>query len=221
MCGRMTLASDDIDEVAREIEAIYDASLRPSHRARYNIAPTDPHLIVRHEGGQRRLERASWGFVRPHRPPLFNARSETAALRDSFRDSFAGRRCIVPADGFYEWSGPKNDRRPYWLHRRDGRLLLLAGIFEDDGATRRFCVLTTNPNAVVARLHDRMPVILRPDDVDAWLENGSPTLLEAAPDDVLVAVPVSARVNSVKNDDPACRAPAAPEVPAQLRLSGF
>ena len=232
----MTLAWSDLDEVADALSAVYAPEMRPLYRPRYNIAPTDPHPIVHltapadaaaPPGAQRRLTFASWGFsVGAKRPPLINARSETAALRDSFRRSFAARRCIVPADGFYEWSGPKQARQPHWIHRRDGQLLLLAGLYQDEAQSPpaagvppgRFCVLTTSPNQLIAPLHDRMPVILDPGAVDLWLRDGTATLLSPAPDDLLSVEAVSLRVNSVKNDDPACLLPPSPEIPRQLRL---
>jgi putative SOS response-associated peptidase YedK len=221
MCGRMTLAWSDLDEVADALEATYDEQLRGLYRPRYNIAPTDRHpvVILADDAHSRRLTFAGWGFSRgAKRPPLFNARSETAALRDSFRQAFAARRCVVPADGFYEWSGPKDARQPHWIHRRDGHLLLMAGLFEETPEDARFSVLTTSPNQVVARLHDRMPVILEPGEVDVWLRNGAPELLKATGEDTLTTQEVSPRVNSVKNDDPGCLLPPQTESPRQLRL---
>ena len=227
MCGRMTLAWSDLDEVAAALEATYDEQLRGLYRPRYNIAPTDRHpvVILADDVQSRRLTFAGWGFSRgAKRPPLFNARSETAALRDSFRQAFAARRCVVPADGFYEWSGPKDARQPHWIHRRDGRLLLMAGLYEDGPAASgapadpRFSVLTTSPNQLVARLHDRMPVILEPADVDSWLRSGAPALLKPTGEETLTTQEVSARVNSVKNDDPACLLPPQTQAPRQLRL---
>jgi putative SOS response-associated peptidase YedK len=223
----MTLARDDFDEVADELEALYAPELAAAYRPRYNVAPTDPHLILRLQGkGDRWLQRGTWGFYGgPKRPPLFNARAETATTRGSFAAAFAERRCVVPADGFYEWSGPKDARQPFWIHRADGRLLLLAGLYQDGppGETPqppRFTVLTTAPNAMMAAVHDRMPVILEPADAATWLQRGDPALLRSAAEDVLRAVPVSSRVNSVKNDDPACLEPVGAETtrPGQLRL---
>jgi putative SOS response-associated peptidase YedK len=225
----MTLAWSDLDEVAAALEATYDDELRALYRPRYNVAPTDLHPIVTLAGAAqvRRLDFAAWGFSRgAKRPLLINARSETAALREGVRHAFASHRCIVPADGFYEWSGPKEARQPHWIHRRDGRLLLMAGLYEDapagqigaGGDRGRFCVLTCSPNQTVARLHDRMPVILEPGDVGAWLRNDAGAWLGPAPEDTLITAPVSSRVNSVKNDDPSCLLPPGPEAVRQLRL---
>jgi putative SOS response-associated peptidase YedK len=215
MCGRMTLSRRELAELADELDAMPVAGAADVYRPRYNVAPTDTHPIVRLDGTGRRLLPAVWGFSNaPGRPPLFNARAETAAIKDSFRDAFVNGRCVVPADGFYEWAGTGQDRRPFWLHRAAGKLLLFAGLYEQSAiAGARFTVLTTGPNTVVAQLHDRMPVILAPDQVDRWLRRGDPGLLQPAPDDLLVVTPVSARVNSVRNDDPACLEPPGPESP--------
>jgi putative SOS response-associated peptidase YedK len=217
MCGRMTLSRRELAELADELDAMPVAGAAATYRPRYNVAPTDTHPIVRLDPtGERHLQPAIWGFVStaPGRPPLFNARAETAPIKDSFRGAFVNGRCIVPADGFYEWAGTGDARRPFRLHRADGKLLLFAGLYEQSAtAGHRFTILTTEPNTVVAQLHDRMPVILAPDQVDRWLRRGDPGLLQPAPDDTLVATPVSARVNSVRNDDPACLEPPSPEAP--------
>jgi putative SOS response-associated peptidase YedK len=167
------------------------------------VAPTDVHLILRMAGGRRRLEPARWGFPpsQAGRPPLFNARSDTAPIKDAFRAAWAGGRCVVPTDGFFEWRG----RTPLWFHRRDGKLLLLAGLW-DAGC---FTVLTTEPNALVRQVHDRMPAVLSAEEAAAWLAAPSQELLHPAPEGVLVATPVGDRVNSIRHDDPECLAPAA------------
>jgi putative SOS response-associated peptidase YedK len=219
MCGRMSLSRRELLELADELEALPVAGAAALYRPRYNVAPTDRHPIVSLERGRRRLEMAGWGFVRGRgQPPLFNARSETAPVKDSFRAAFAGGRCLVPADGFFEWAGAGERRRPFWLHPADGKLLLFAGLCElappGDGGGRRFSVLTTAASEEVARLHHRMPVILAPADVDRWLRSGDPELLRPAAEGVLRVAPVSTRVNSVRHDDPACLDPPAPEPPS-------
>ena len=217
----MSLSRRELVELADELDALPGAGAAEAYRPRYNIAPTDIHPIVRLDGKRRLLEPAEWGFVREGRPPLFNARAETAALKEAFRDAFVGGRCVVPADGFFEWTSAGDDRRPFWIRRADGKLLLLAGLYEPAGPLQdggwRFTVLTTNPNATIAPLHDRMPVILEPIDVATWLRHGSPALLHPAPDGTLLTTPVSRRVNSVRNDDPACLEPETPETAPQKR----
>lgn len=207
----MTLTRKDLDEVARELEASYDPALATSYRSRWNLAPTDRHVILVGQPG-RHLEPATWGFARKRL--LINARAESAAWKDAFREAFARRRCVVPADGFYEWSGEGAARRPHWFHRSDGRLLWLAGLYEEEAAQGspasesrapwRFTLLTTSANQLLATIHDRMPVILSPGDAATWLAAPASGLLRPAPEGWLVAQPASRRVNAVRNDDPAC-----------------
>lgn len=230
MCGRFTLTRKDFRTLARDLDAAFDEEGAALYRPRYNIAPTDPHWIVRTRREERQLLPARWGLVNSWAPDMkgaarqINARSESAPKRPAFRDAFLQRRCIVPADGFYEWIGVKEARRPVWYHAPDGALLLFAGLYESwrnpaDGAwTRTFTILTTAANDVVAPVHDRMPVILPPARVDDWLHipaEGADVyaarvteLLRPAGPDVLVATSVSRRVNSVRNDDEGCIAPA-------------
>jgi putative SOS response-associated peptidase YedK len=181
---------------------------------------------------------ATWGIASPwvKGPPgagrLVNARAETARTKPAFREAFARRRCAVPADGFYEWTGPKGARRPIRFAPAGGGLICLAGLYEvardpatgEDAAT--FVVLTTEPNAEVAPVHDRMPVIVAGDDLDAWLDvsdgggaaqaERAEALLRPAPPGLLEARPASLRVNSVANDDPSLLRPEQdPEPPAR------
>jgi putative SOS response-associated peptidase YedK len=221
MCARMTLSRRELAEVADELDAVFDADAAAGYRPRYNVAPTDAHVMLRLEpSGARRLELGRWGFVREGRPLLINARAETARVRDAFRAAYAHGRCLLPADGFYEWSSVDGEGRPFWMHRRDGKLLLFAGLFEEMPGTgeRRFTVLTTPPNAPLARIHDRMPAVLAADEAAAWLADGPTHLLRPAPADLLELTPVSRRVSSVKNDDPACILPVDPDAGRQLRL---
>jgi len=230
MCGRFTLTYAERERLAEElgvkVEEINDADYRP----RYNIAPTDPHLIVRLRLEDREALPAKWGLVNSwakdakRAAAQINARAETLASSSAFRDAFAKRRCVVPADGFYEWTGAGTDRRPIWFHRPDGRLILFAGLYESWRATpdnwqRTFTIITTEPNHLVSPIHDRMPVILDDEDVDRWLDpreedtEALKQLLAPCPDDLLVTRAVSQRVNSVRNDDPACLQPAETNVP--------
>ena len=144
-----------------------------------------------------------------------NARAETLDKRSAFRDAFKTRRCVVPADGFVEWIGPKAARQPIWFHRRDGGLLLFAGLYEywqpaPGEWESTFTIVTTATNSTIEPVHDRMPVILPEMVVDEWLHPrpndiaGLKALLVPAGDGLLLGTPVSPRVNSVKNDDPAC-----------------
>jgi putative SOS response-associated peptidase YedK len=217
MCGRFTLTYRKAELVAAElgvpVESLGD------YRPRYNIAPGQWHRIMRIEYEDRELLPARWGLVnhcvkdRNQGYKQINSRAETAHTRPAFRDAFKKRRCIVPADGFYEWAGPKGQRQPIWFHRPDGGLLLFAGLYESwqpvPGEWEpTFTIMTTDANATVAPVHNRMPVILPEGLADNWLypreedAGALRSLLVPAGPDVLIATPASMRVNSVKNDDP-------------------
>lgn len=212
MCGRFTLTREDFAALAEELGAEADAQVAAAYHPRYNVAPTQQHIVVRAEDGRRRLRLAEWGLKRGQ----INARAETAAEKGTFRDAFASRRCVIPADGFYEWTGTGGQRTPIWYHAPSGGLLLLAGLYDVDGDRLRFTILTTRPNALVASVHDRMPAILPADRVDDWLARPAAELLGPAPESALVAAFVSRRANDVANDDPACLTPSAG--PPQLKL---
>jgi putative SOS response-associated peptidase YedK len=215
MCGRMTLSKRELQEIADELGAMFDDSAAAAYRPRFNIAPTDVHVILLAPDGRRRLEPARWGLPSTvqGRPPHFNARAETAAFKDAFRAAYVGGRCVVPADGFYEWKKTPEGRQPFWIHRADGKLLLMAGLWD----AGRFAVLTTTPNQLVGEIHDRMPAILTDAEAAAWLADPAQKLLHPAPEGLLEARPVSSRVNSVRHDDPGCLAPAGHQ-PRQLSL---
>ena len=215
MCGRFTLTMRETEALAAELGVLVE-SLR-EYRPRYNIAPTDGHWIVRTKFEDHELLPARWGLVnswakdRKRAARQINARAETLASQPAFRDAFRQRRCVVPADGFFEWTGPKNARQPLWFHRPDGGLLLFAGLYESwrpnpDEWERTFTIITTEANGLVGQVHDRMPVILPDENVDAWLfAREEPAALRAMlvppPDDLLAIRKVSARVNSVREDD--------------------
>lgn len=233
MCGRFTLTTDDLDAVAELFGVTPTAEQRALHRPRFNVAPTDEHWFVRSKEGRRELLRGGWGLLNPWdadpkraRRPI-NARLETAAERPSFRDAWRRRRCIVPADGFFEWEGPRGRRRPLWFFPREGGLLHLAGLHatwrspEDEDDTRRtFTILTTVPDEVVAPVHDRMPLLLLPEQVEPWLA-GALTDAEAIARPArspLGVRAVSPRVSDVHHDDPDLLDPADPRVATQLDL---
>lgn len=212
---------------------------------RYNVAPTDQVLAVATSEGVRRLGTLSWGLVPAWANAagggrrMVNLRSETVAERPGFRRLLQQRRCIVPADGFYEWQGRPDGRakQPYLIRSRDGSPLALAGLWDvwsdrsDPEADRlRTCtVLTTAPNEVLAALHDRMPVILPPQVWDAWLDPSVTDLGELAAhlrpcdDALLELVAVGTAVNSVGNDGPALIEPVDPSELARQaeRARGF
>jgi putative SOS response-associated peptidase YedK len=223
MCGRFTITRRDGNSLAAEL-GVPEGSF-VDYRPRYNIAPTQPHFIVRIKYENREVLPATWGLVRSGSKDAsmaakcINARSETIETRSAFRDAFQKRRCVVPADGFFEWTGPKTARQPTWFHREDGQLLVFAGLYEawqkEQGAWETtFTILTTAANAVLESYHDRMPVILADRDADDWMDPRAPSpralkrLLVPAPNDLLIAIPVSPEVNNVDNDSPELLQPA-------------
>ena len=245
MCGRYLLhAPAGLIERAFGIE--FSQTARELGAPRFNIAPTQGVPIVRNppgrtltiirqgeiEGG-RELVTAKWGLIPAWaKDPsignrMINARAETVAEKPAFRDAFRARRCIVPASGFYEWqrrgNGPK---QPYLIRRRDGAPVGFAGLWEawtDRGTGEEITtctIVTCEPNPLMAKLHNRMPVILDPADYDAWLDpaRGGTELLRPCPEEWLEAVPVSTRVNSPGNDDETIIQPSDEALPAQRTL---
>lgn len=227
MCGRFTLAVPSYTELAEIFGAVADPTQLAFYHPRYNIAPITTHVVLRmHDGrhGAREIVPARWGLVNRWAKDAsgasrqINARSETVRERPAYRDAFEHRRCIVPADGFYEWAGVKGAKRPIWFHPPDGGLLNLAGLYETwkNPATgepeRTFTILTTAANDVVAPAHDRMPAIIRPADLDTWLmvpERGEAStadqamaLLRPAPNETFEPRWVSKRVNTAGYDAP-------------------
>jgi len=223
MCGRFVQALDARDYAGYFGATVsIDESLAPS----YNVAPTKTVYAVAGHQGKRLLGTFRWGLVPfwAKDPGIgsrhINARAETAADRPAFRDSFRHRRCIVPADGFFEWQQRETGGKvPYYLHSPDGSPLALAGLWAswkppESGERLATCtILTTTPNDLVRPIHDRMPVLLSPEHWERWLDRefeevgALQAMLAGAPGDALVAYPVSTLVNNVRNDYPECIAP--------------
>jgi putative SOS response-associated peptidase YedK len=221
MCGRYTLVTP-VERLAEEFG--FDTSsmdLPPN----YNVAPSQGVAAVLQKGGERRLELLRWGLIPSWADDpqigsrMINARAETAPEKPSFRRAFRERRCLIPADGFYEWKRTNGAKQPYYIRMKEGRPFAFAGLWEgwrDDGSPEiRSCtILTTRPNALAGEIHDRMPVILPAGSYDAWLDPEAEkeelvALLAAYPEDEMEAYPVSRLVNSPSNNDPRCVEPAA------------
>jgi putative SOS response-associated peptidase YedK len=200
-------------------------NLLPNLKPTWNMAPTmDAPVVRRHpESGERHLDALTWGFVpaftkvlKEARRPV-NARSETVATSGMFRNAFARRRCLVPAAAFYEWQATPAGKIPHAIARADGDPLAFAGIWEgwrspDGDILRGFAILTTTANAQMSVLHERMPVILEPDDWPGWLNEAEVdpvTLLRPAHEGVLRLWPVDKRVGNVRNDGPELLLPVA------------
>ena len=213
MCSRFSLTSPP--EAVRRFFRLTELEAFPP---RYNIAPTQPVLIVRSGlSGEREGVLVRWGliptWVKDPREftTLINARSETAAQKPSFRAAMRHKRCLVPADAFYEWTGKPGSKQPHRIGRRDDRLMAFAGLWEhwlgaDGSEVDTMAILTTAANDDMRGLHDRMPVMLEADQFDAWLDCSSGSsvdavqLLRPPPAGVLAAAPVSRRLNNPRNE---------------------
>lgn len=213
MCGRYTLRVPTetlaehfgLSEVGRTVP--------PS----YNVAPTsEVAAIVAGGGGERRLELLRWGLVPSWADDpgigarMINARSETAHEKPSFRRAFRERRCLIPADGFYEWRRTGDGKQPYHIRLREGRPFAFAGLWERWGDLRTCAILTTAANDAVAEVHERMPVILPPEDYDLWLDPETRDteyllpLMRPFEAGEMEVYPVSRFVNRPTNDDERC-----------------
>jgi putative SOS response-associated peptidase YedK len=247
MCGRFLLTSPP--EALRKIFGFLE---QPNLEPRFNIAPSQAvAAMIRDAAAERHFVWMRWGLLPAWsrgrdagrresggggRPavPLINARAETVGEKPSFREAFAARRCVVFADGFYEWRQSGN-RQPYCVRLSDTSPFALAAVWEPTGAARggeakdgdpeRGCALiTTQANARMAEVHHRMPVILTPEQVGPWLDPASTpdelqALLKPLPDDAVTLTPVSKRVNAVREDDAELlREERLPEAPSQLDL---
>lgn len=215
MCGRFSITGD-LDFYAHYfgVDDVMTDGLDKS----WNVAPTDPVYVIAERDGKRQIGTMKWGLV-PHwakddRSIHINARSETVDTTPAFRDSFSRKRCLIPADGFYEWEPPHQGRTPHWVYNADGHPMAFAGIWasrldpETNQWERTCSILTMDARGPIASIHDRMPVSLVPDVWDAWLDRdlrdaeAIRSLLQPSdPDNVLEHV-VSRKVNTVKNNGP-------------------
>jgi putative SOS response-associated peptidase YedK len=218
MCGRYTIRTFE--------PAVYEAILRferheePLFIPRYNVAPSQDVPVIRlDKDGRRVADFVRWGLIpswtkgKPKAQPI-NARDDTVQTSGMFRQAFQRRRCLVAADGFFEWKKIGKAKQPMFIHLKDDRPFAFAGIWErwrpDEQAEPidTVCHITTTPNDTVRPIHDRMPVILRKQDYALWLDKDADAgelmnLLKPLPDGELEAYPVSAQVNSPANDSPA------------------
>ena len=213
MCSRYSLTSPP--QAVRQTFGVFNKEEFPP---RYNIAPTQPVLIVRNSLRQEReLVLVRWGLIPSWvKDPndfatLINARAETATVKPSFRAAMRHRRCLVPANGFYEWTGPKGAKQPHLVRPRDGGVMAMAGIFEhwlgaDGSEIETMAILTVAANETMRPIHDRMPAILPPEAFELWLDcqSGSSVpvegLLTPAPNDLLEVMPVSKAINNPRNE---------------------
>jgi putative SOS response-associated peptidase YedK len=215
MCSRYSLTSPP-----EAVRAYFGYADTPNFPARYNIAPTQRIPVVCVDrAGARRFSLMRWGLLPPFVkdpkkfPTLINARSEEALDKPSFRNAMRWRRCLIPADGFYEWTGPNGKRRPFLIKPRVPKLIAFAGLYErwrdgQGGEVDTVTILTCPANATVSPLHDRMPVVLSPEDFASWLDvkgtapEAALKLLLAAADDLLDKVELDPKINDSKRDEP-------------------
>ncbi|MDD5409795.1 MAG: SOS response-associated peptidase [Methylobacter sp.] len=218
MCGRFALYSDPFTLARR-----FEAEALPELRPHYNIAPTQSIPIVREEEGKRRFALARWGLI-PHWAKdikigysTINARAETVADKPAFRNAFRHRRCLIPADTFYEWQAIAGSKvkQPWLIALRDREPMAFAGLWErwrsPEGEELESCsIIVTDANEIIRPIHERMPTILAPEDWDAWLETDAKdagslqSLLKPYPAEDMTAWPVSTKVNSPRNDSVEC-----------------
>jgi putative SOS response-associated peptidase YedK len=216
VCARFTLRKKKLKDVAEALDAEYSSDDEPLYRPRFNVAPTDIGWIVELAGDRRVLRPGTWNYLVSGGRPLINLRGENVGSGAGYREAFASRRCAAVSDGFYEWP-PTKGNAPTFYHRADDGLVLLGGLFQrpkEADTHARFTVLTTRPNSLVARVHDRMPVLLPVERLEEWLAaeaSEAANFIGPASEDALIARPVSKHVNSVKHDDETCIAVAAPE----------
>ena len=219
MCGRYVSSSSAA--VLESYLSVDEVKAEPLDES-YNVAPTDEVYAVVERDDKRLLGTMKWGLV-PwfSKDPktgakMINARAESVPTKPAFRRAFEKRRCLIPADGFYEWKKPEDGGKkiPYFIHGRDGRPIVFAGLWEvwresEDAEPLRTCtIITTSANDLLRSIHDRMPVVLPPERWEEWLDptnddvEGLRGLMVPAPNDLLELYPISTKVNSVRNDGP-------------------
>ena len=223
MCGRFTIVVS-WDELM--LRFMLEQAAPPFHRPQYNVAPSQMIMAIIHDGAKNRLGELKWGLIPSWAKDekignkMLNARAETLMEKPAFRTPLEKKRCLIPADGFYEWKRSGTGKQPMRITLTSGELFAMAGLYETwlapDGRKISSCtIITTTPNKLVEDIHDRMPVILRPEDEAVWLdrEQRDPSrllpLLQPYPAEKMTAYPVSPIVGNVKNDSPACLEPLA------------
>jgi len=215
MCGRFTLQISP-----EQLAEIFGLREIPVFPARYNIAPSQKIAVIRQNGdGQNRLDFMRWGLIPPWADDMsigykmINARSENVHEKHSFRHAIRYRRCLIPTSGFYEWLEEGKVKKPLYVHMKDGSPMVFAGLWEswkspEKDVVESCTILTTTSNSLIAPLHERMPVILHPQEYNLWLDRETldpeklMQLYQPYPADLIEMWPVSQLVNSPKNDSP-------------------
>ncbi len=212
MCGRYAITT-----APEAIRRLFGYPEQPNFPPRYNVAPTQPIPIVRLDGGERHFALVRWGLIPSWvKDPrtfslLINARGESVVDKPAFRAAMKRRRCLVPADGFYEWKRVGAGKQPYFIRLKSGQPMAFAGLWEtwtgpNGEEMETAAIVTTSANRTLAPIHDRMPVILPPEQFDFWLDcaevdaKTAAALIMPARDGLLEAYPVSTAVNRIAND---------------------
>jgi putative SOS response-associated peptidase YedK len=226
MCGRYTHKF-----TWKQIHKLYTGTAKPedmpesfNFEANYNVAPSQLAPVGREIDGVRRLDMLRWGLIpfwakdEKIGNSLINARADTVASKPAFREAFKSRRCLVPASGFYEWQKLDEKRKqPHYIQLASEEPMFFAGLWErwtpsGDEPVESYTILTTEPNELMASIHNRMPVILEPERFGEWLAKDTPPeklsgLLKPYPAELMMATPVSTLVNNPRNNQPECIAP--------------
>lgn len=214
MCGRYSITT-----APEAMRALFRYKEQPNFPPRYNVAPTQPVPIVRLVEGERRFALVRWGLIPPWvKDPrnftlLVNARGESVNEKASFRNAMRRRRCLFPADGFYEWRPEGRGRRPFHVRPKGGGPMAFAGLWEtwtgpNGEELETAAIITTNANRTLAAIHERMPVVVPPEAFDLWLDcanvdaKTASAMITPAPEDALEAYEISPAVNRVANDSP-------------------
>jgi len=231
MCGRYTLTS-----APEALRALFRYEEQPNFPPRYNVAPTQPIAIVRLVEGKRHFALVRWGLLPSWvKDPksftlLINARGESAAEKPAFRAAMKRRRCLIPADGFYEWQQAGDRKRPYYVRAKSAKPLAFAGLWEtwtgpNGEEMETAAIVTTTANRTLKPIHERMPVIVPPEGFDLWLDGANvdaktaEALIAPAPDALLEAYEISTAVNRTANDNPKLLEPVGSTPPEPVKPS--
>lgn len=221
MCGRYTITVT-LEELMLRYD-MYDTYM-PRYGPKYNVAPGQQVMAIVHDGERNKLGELRWGLIPEWAKEekigyqMLNARSETLADKPAFRKPFERKRCLIPADSFYDWKGTGKHKQPMRIMLRSKELFSMAGLYDTwispEGVRISTCtIITTESNEMMKEIHDRMPVILPREQEAAWLDRGTKDveqlrpLLQPYPSELMMAYPVSSRVGNVRNDDELCIEP--------------
>lgn len=218
MCGRFTLTQPE-----NLVTEVFQLSSSRTLSPRYNIAPTQsvPTVLLDSDDGERQFKMLRWGLIPSWAKDmkmgaaLINARAETVAEKPAFRSAFKRRRCLILADGFYEWQQEEKKKQPYYFRLQEGKLFAFAGLWErwekgEGDAIESCTIITTEANELMQPFHDRMPVILDPKDYEKWLDSqvqkpeSLQSLLQPYQSEEMTVYPVSTKVNNARTDSPDC-----------------